>query len=562
MSWSDSHPVLTDQMIEDYEAEASAAEIQNISGLYASMEILNAKRGDHIVSVSLVASDLHDGRENASKSEEPWSPEHENLQEYIAPLLAHARRIESSNSGHSLRVHLENGLGGLAPSLLESGCEVWLMGSAESSPALGKLWRLLALRETDSLVTVTSMSRLADLEADMTRTKMTALGGLRTWRTPGNFATGCCSRLLYSPFSGAGFGAKGGLDVSRLLQAFTWHTWQGSMPNEVHCPSSAVPLHGPAWTSADFDEWFIAAAIYPRLAADGILTFAPARAMPPMFALDVEYCTWANPNSQLIHVPISGGCTDGGPREQAPGLQTTAPAPGRDGQVPATAKSVSLQERETLSVGVVTLWTPEIKDWCARHAEDKATYCSRWGLNFYPYEDKLDHNREPTWSKIIALQKHLPSHDWLFWTDADTVITNNQFDIRALCDNDYDLIITHDHAGFNAGAFFIRNTPYGHEFLRRVWENNVRTFHYEQTAMIAVMATMPELRVKIAPKNSFNSYWFEHRPGDFIFHAAGEHNGDKEKFMRIFANAAIPLSPELLEAKLDPSKSNAPSDSF
>jgi hypothetical protein len=211
--------------------------------------------------------------------------------------------------------------------------------------------------------------------------------------------------------------------------------------------------------------------------------------------------------------------------------------------IPHNVESVRPQEIQTPSVGIVTLWTPEIKEWCTRHAEDKAAYCSRWGLDFYSYQDKLDHSREATWSKIIALQKHLPSHDWLFWADADTVITNNQFNIRELCDNDYDLIITHDHAGFNAGAFFIRNTPNSHEFLRRVWENDVRTFHYEQTAMITVMATMPELRVKIAHKNSFNSYWFEHRPGDFIFHAAGEQNEYKGKFMRIFANAAIPLYP-------------------
>jgi hypothetical protein len=342
MSWSDSHPILTDQMVDDYEAEASDVEIQKISGLYSSVEVLNARSSDHIVSISLVADDFREERGSTSESGEAGRPGSESWLEHITPLLEHSRRIGSLNSGSSLRVHLENGLGGLAPSLVEAGCEVWLMGSAESSPALGKLWRLLALREPDSMVTVTSMSRLADLEADMTRTKRTALGDLRAWRIPGNFATGCCGRLLYKPFSSVGFGAKGGLDVNRLLQAFTWHTWQGSMPNEVHCPSSTVPLYGPAWTGADFDEWFIAAALYPRLAADGILTFAPARAMPPMFALDVEYCTWANPNSQLIHLPASG-CTDAGPQEQTTGndpvpeFQTAAPTSGSDGRIPAAA---------------------------------------------------------------------------------------------------------------------------------------------------------------------------------------------------------------------------------
>lgn len=189
------------------------------------------------------------------------------------------------------------------------------------------------------------------------------------------------------------------------------------------------------------------------------------------------------------------------------------------------------------SIGLVTLWTPQIKSWSGKASQDKQDYCKKWNIAYYPYEDRLDESREPTWSKIIAIQKNLQSHDWIVWMDADAAITNFLTDVRDLCDDRYDLIVSHDHAGFNAGVFLIKNTPAAREFLNRVWEKNVSVFHFEQTAMNDVMDEMEELRVKIVPKRKINSYWFDHRPGDFIFHAAGEPNEIKGKLLTVFSNA-------------------------
>jgi mannan polymerase II complex MNN10 subunit len=214
---------------------------------------------------------------------------------------------------------------------------------------------------------------------------------------------------------------------------------------------------------------------------------------------------------------------------------------GRKRLAPAMKKitPMSYSENREFSVGIVTLWTPEIKSYSTGPAADKASYCQKWGHGFYPYEESLDPERKPTWSKIIALQDHLSSHEWLFWSDADAVITNHTIDIRDYCDFDYDLIISHDHNGFNAGSFLIRNKPIAHDFLRRVWEKEITTYHYEQTAMIKIMQEMPDLRVKVVDKRQFNSYWFDHRPGDFIFHAAGEDNNLRIKLLKVFSNAAI-----------------------
>lgn len=204
-----------------------------------------------------------------------------------------------------------------------------------------------------------------------------------------------------------------------------------------------------------------------------------------------------------------------------------------------------------INLGLVTLWTSKISGWCLRHANDKASYCRKWKFRFYGYDRILEPSRAPTWSKIIALRKNLAKHDWLLWLDADAVITNFDFDARDLCDDAFDMIITHDHGGFNAGIFLIRNTPICEEFLERVWAHNISVHHYEQTAMIEIMKQMPDLRVKVIPKRLMNSYWFDHRHGDFIFHAAGQTNAEKSERMAEFANAGIRPAPTLTSVSPD-----------
>lgn len=191
-----------------------------------------------------------------------------------------------------------------------------------------------------------------------------------------------------------------------------------------------------------------------------------------------------------------------------------------------------------IRAALVTLWTPKIEGWCKRFSDEKAAYCRRWDLGYHAYGDRIDESREPTWSKVPALRRHLADYDWLFWIDADAAITNPHLDVRDLCDDHFDLIVTHDHSGFNAGIFLIRNSAIGAEFLARVWDRNIADYHFEQSAMIQIMAEMPEIKVKVVPRRTMNSYWFDHRPGDFIIHAAGESNDAKGKLLTVFSNAA------------------------
>lgn len=59
---------------------------------------------------------------------------------------------------------------------------------------------------------------------------------------------------------------------------------------------------------------------------------------------------------------------------------------------------------------------------------NKAAYAKRHGYQFIDASDVVDTSRPPSWSKILALKRHLRESDWLFWTDADSLVTN--FTIR------------------------------------------------------------------------------------------------------------------------------------
>lgn len=49
---------------------------------------------------------------------------------------------------------------------------------------------------------------------------------------------------------------------------------------------------------------------------------------------------------------------------------------------------------------------------------NKQSYVERHGYDFIDASDVLDRNRPPSWSKILAMKKHLPNYEWVFWNDA------------------------------------------------------------------------------------------------------------------------------------------------
>jgi hypothetical protein len=115
---------------------------------------------------------------------------------------------------------------------------------------------------------------------------------------------------FYRPINACQFGARGGQPVELLMKAFIWHNRRGTMRTTWQEPGErgdekARPMATTTWPSYGFDEWFLLAAMYPRWAFEGVLTFFHWRQPELGFChtLDVEYVTWANPGSEVFRCP-------------------------------------------------------------------------------------------------------------------------------------------------------------------------------------------------------------------------------------------------------------------
>ena len=160
------------------------------------------------------------------------------------------------------------------------------------------------------------------------------------------------------------------------------------------------------------------------------------------------------------------------------------------------------------SVGELT--TPSKARYAARH--NKAIAVERCGFDAQP---------RPPGAKIGFVKRHLALHEWVFWSDADSLIMNESILPETFLDPDFDLIAGREDVGtrgslVNTGVFFIRRTPWSLDFLDRVYAQT-QFLHgplWENGAIIHLLEQEDLTRhVKIVPQRCFNSYLSNYSPG-------------------------------------------------
>jgi hypothetical protein len=174
-----------------------------------------------------------------------------------------------------------------------------------------------------------------------------------------------------------------------------------------------------------------------------------------------------------------------------------------------------------LRIGVLTLFDEVFADIGQLAGSTKRPYAERHGYVYIEETSSLNASRPTAWSKILAVKRHLPRFDWLFWTDADSLVTNPDVRLEAFLDTDHDLIVSRDPAEFSTGHFLIRNCAWSQTFLAEVWAQKEFIDHpwWEQGAVIHLMQQPRHReRLKILPKRAFNSHVDDHEDGDFILH--------------------------------------------
>lgn len=331
MSWSSIFPVFGPELVANYRGDATAAERAVLAEMFAIERTNGARPAAHIISTSLFWKQGLPGFEelppltrtllrranvmNMPIFRAPWSS-------YVHPLLRGAEVLRQSGTDALLRVYLAGDMDFLEKDLLQAGCEVVLMKHCSTGHLPGAMWRFLALAESDRPVTIIDADEATTLLADVLRTEEMVRAGLKFWRTPRWLGSDETSGGTYRPIQAGHFGCAHAIPIRQLMEAFIWATEKGLVPNTAVIPGCGQQaVKGTLWPYYGFDEWFLLAAIFPRVAQRGMLTMCSVSARSVMLPLDVEYTTWSNPRSEFIYFGegngSSGGCC-GVPKKKGP----------------------------------------------------------------------------------------------------------------------------------------------------------------------------------------------------------------------------------------------------
>ena len=117
-----------------------------------------------------------------------------------------------------------------------------------------------------------------------------------------------------------------------------------------------------------------------------------------------------------------------------------------------------------MKIAIVTLFTEQIADYGEIGAANKQAYAQRHGYDCFVYRERLDGSRHPAWSKLDAIKRHLPNYDWVFWTDADSLVMNGERTLELIMvgHEDKDMILTWEvgPSPVNTGQWLIRNSAW------------------------------------------------------------------------------------------------------
>ena len=182
-----------------------------------------------------------------------------------------------------------------------------------------------------------------------------------------------------------------------------------------------------------------------------------------------------------------------------------------------------------MRVLILTLADEKFSDIAEISTPNKKRYAKHHGYGFVCVDELPAPDRSASWNKIRAIQERLDEFNWIFWTDADSLIMNGDIRIEDIIgDNRQDLIMTKDTNGLNAGQFLIKNSAWSHSFLWTVWSQTQFLDHAwsEQAAIMHVLGGDPDpghvLFVEKRVLNAYHTpYYWDYLPGDFLVHFVG-----------------------------------------
>ncbi len=130
---------------------------------------------------------------------------------------------------------------------------------------------------------------------------------------------------------------------------------------------------------------------------------------------------------------------------------------------------------------------------------------------------------------------------------------NQAMTLQPLIEGDFDVILTKDCNGINAGSVIWRNSPWTHAFLQDIYNThndssiNAIEHWWEQAGIIHLLQTNPadKMHIRFVPARSLNAWPLAgvtcqhqvYQPGDFVIHFPGE---TREELVHFISEHEIP----------------------
>jgi len=201
-------------------------------------------------------------------------------------------------------------------------------------------------------------------------------------------------------------------------------------------------------------------------------------------------------------------------------------------------------------------------------AQNKYEYAMKNNYSFLCFRSYEGYDRPASWFKVPLILSLLENYDWIFWTDADSLITNFNKKIEDIIETNYErkktlflspvalptevnlpelkeqnYIITQDNYSPCMGEFIIRNCEWSKNFFLEmnkqiqfandgIWENRAQDY---------LMFHNPEILkyCKFIPKKEMNAFYktakeepLDWTEGDFVCHLPATSQDRRVRYMK------------------------------
>jgi len=197
-----------------------------------------------------------------------------------------------------------------------------------------------------------------------------------------------------------------------------------------------------------------------------------------------------------------------------------------------------------VKVCLTTLYTDNFKSFAPLAIKSFEKFCEYNDFEIQIYDQVLDNNIHPAWNKLLAVKDCFLKHDYVLWSDIDTLFLNNKksFLDMANISKESSFLCSSDWNGICSSHFYIKNNEYNNKlidtllFLKDVKDNDFFGKGYgakwEQNCLKALLYHF-NLNVSTFPENTILDCRVEDiKENTFFYHYCVLNNLERKFLMK------------------------------